>query len=99
MMKKPKSSNPMKTYIKHRSKNFIPPGTFSTECYGPFATHKGAKVAAVLVQRINVNTGQYFNSVNVVRRKNEPEFHTLTWPEWCACANVHTRKQYGKLHL
>jgi len=87
----------MSIYVHHHIKNFIPPGTYSDECYGPFKTMKGAKTAKDLLIRIDVNTGEYWNAVKIIRRKNAPEFRTLTWPEWCS-SDKYTRAEYLKLH-
>lgn len=73
----------MKIYIYHRTKNFCPPNTFSEECYGPFNSVKGATLAYEWQKRVNNNTGEYFNTVKIIRRKNEPEFRTLTWEDVC----------------
>jgi len=73
----------MKIYIYHRFKNWCPPRTFGVECYGPFNSVKGATLALEYQKRVNANTGEYLSSVKIIRRKNEPEFRTLEWPDVC----------------
>ena len=74
----------MKIFIQHRIKCFVPPGQFITECYGPFNSMKGAKLSYDYQRRVNANTGEYHNTVKIIRRKNQPVERTLTWEEVCA---------------
>ena len=87
----------MNIYVYHRTKNWCPPNTFSETCYGPFKSKQGAKLAAELVQRIDSNTGCYFDSVKIKTFKNKPKFRTITWPDWCSHDRIFDR-EHEKFH-
>jgi len=75
----------MNIFVYNRTKNFT--SGFSETCYGPFNSMKGAKLARDYCARIDSNTGQYFNTSKIIRRKHSPEFRTITWSDFCACQN------------
>ena len=72
----------MNIFVHTKMKNWT--GGYSEECYGPFASTKGAICAAEYIRRVDANTGQYHNRTKVIRRKGQPVERTLTWPEFCA---------------
>jgi hypothetical protein len=87
----------MKIYIHLHGKSFTP-GWFD-ECYGPFQSTKGALQAKALLDRINVNTGRYHDTVKVIRRKNKPKFRTLTWADWIEhCGSISAQEECFNLH-
>jgi ABC-type sulfate transport system substrate-binding protein len=73
----------MRIYIHHRTKNLCPPQTFADTCYGPFKSVKGAKIAMDYLKRVDANTGCWYDTVALMRRKGEPEFRTLSWEDVC----------------
>ena len=76
----------MKIYIWHKFQRWAyltKKERFGIECFGPFKSVKGAKLALEYQKRVNSNTGQYFNSVKIIKRKGEPEFRTLSWEDVC----------------
>ena len=76
----------MKIYIRHKIQKwawFNRKDRFIFECYGPFTSVKGATLALEYQQRVNSNTGQYFNAVKIIKRKGEPEFRTISWEDIC----------------
>lgn len=83
----------LKIYLHLHGKNFIPPGTWFDECYGPFNSQTGAAKAKKLLDLINSNTGEYHSKVKVIRRKTEPEFRTLAWADWVATARIGDRAE------
>jgi hypothetical protein len=92
----------MKIYIWHKFQKWAyltKKERFGIECYGPFKSVKGAKLALEYQQRVNSNTGQYFNSVKIIKRKSEPEFRTLTWTEICQSGNRHLMEDKKDWHL
>ena len=76
----------MKIYIWHKFQKWAwltKKDRFGIECYGPFNSMAGAKLALDYQNRVNSNTGCYLHSVKIIKRKGEPEFRTITWEEVC----------------
>jgi hypothetical protein len=90
----------MNFYIHHRIRNFIPVRTYSDECYGPFRTLEGANAAMNLQNRINTNTGQYYNKTQIVPYDCIGQWRIISWPDWIEhCGSEWAKENASKWHL